>query len=238
MPNKSFILKIIYKIRDIRSSNLFSELDKYCHGDVLDVGGGDFYLRVKRRLHFTSWTTLEVSKKYKIKTNDANYHFATGKGDNLKFKSNTFDTVLCIQVLEHTLEPIKVFMEIARVLKKGGHAIYLIPHTSTLHMIPHHYYSFTNFWIRMVAKKSGLKIMLLSHQGGLWSTFASMFVFLFFKSLGNKTYTPKKHQRFLFFYLFFPFMWIWAAINIIVCLIFSIGDLTEEPNNYLVVFKK
>lgn len=41
----------------------------------------------------------------------------------LPFKNETFDTIICMEVLEHVKDPRKVLSEIKRVLTKNGMAI-------------------------------------------------------------------------------------------------------------------
>ena len=45
-------------------------------------------------------------------------------------------------------------------------------------------------------------------------------------------------QRNLLFYLFWPFMALFALVAIPICLVFSLGDLGEEPNNHLVIARR
>jgi ubiquinone/menaquinone biosynthesis C-methylase UbiE len=58
--------------------------------------------------------------------------FMVGDAHNLKFGANSFDAVFALEILEHVFDPIKVFKEIKRVLKKGGYAIFLVPTDSIL----------------------------------------------------------------------------------------------------------
>ena len=50
-----------------------------------------------------------------------------GVGENLPFASESFDLIVCLWVLEHLKEPEKVFREVRRVLRPGGHFIFLTP---------------------------------------------------------------------------------------------------------------
>jgi len=67
---------------------------------------------------------------------------------NIPFERNTFDTIWCEAVLEHTKNPSKVISEIYRVLKKGGYVFAVIPFIHKYHEHPNDYYRWS---------KSGLK---------------------------------------------------------------------------------
>lgn len=236
---QSILVKALYKARDLRSRVLFDSLKQYCRGDVLDVGGDRFYLSAKSRgIKFKSWTNLENDKTGQIRTDDDDYKFVYGDGCNMKFKSNSFDTVLNIQVLEHVFEPNKMFQEISRVLKPGGYAIILIPQTSVLHLAPYHYYNFTRYWAIQAAKTNGLKVVKITPIGGLFSSLASNLVLFFLQVFRVEGMSMPENRRNILFYLFLPFTFLYAIINIPILLFFSLGDLSEEPNNNLIVFRK
>lgn len=239
MAKKSFLSRTLYFLRDKRSKELFRALTVYCSGNVLDVGGWDFYLTVKKRkIRYSDWTTLEASKEHKPDIVDSNFKFVVGDGCRMPFKKESFNTVLNIQVLEHVLEPLKMVNEVSRVLKPKGYGIFLIPQTCTLHGAPHNYYNFTRYWIEEAMKKNNLKIIELKPLGGIWSSMASHLFYFFLQSTGYPGMSLKEGKRNLFFYILYPFMFLYALINIIICLIFSTGDLAEEPNNHLVVVRK
>ncbi|HLZ94678.1 MAG TPA: class I SAM-dependent methyltransferase [Candidatus Dormibacteraeota bacterium] len=50
-----------------------------------------------------------------------------GGGEHLPFPDATFDIVVSVWVLEHLEAPERVFAEVARVMKSGGHFIFLTP---------------------------------------------------------------------------------------------------------------
>lgn len=213
---------------------------RYVHGDVLDIGGYDFFLTAKtQRISYTSWTTLEPSQELIPSIDDPAFHAVQGDGCNMhQIADRSFDTVLNIQVLEHVFEPIRMVEEMARVLRPGGHAILLIPQTGTLHLAPHHYYNFTRYWIEEAFRRSKLDIVELRPLGGRWSSTASH-AFFFFLQSGRypSMHVPNARRPFLFFVLF-PFMAITAVLLIPIALLLSLGDSPEEPNNHLVVVRK
>ena len=108
-PQKSWITKTLYVLRNIQNRRLFYVLEKYCRGQVLDIGGWDFYTMAKKKnIQFTHWTALDISEEKRPDIQDETFTFICGDGCNMPFPEKTFDTVLNIQVLEHVFEPIRM----------------------------------------------------------------------------------------------------------------------------------
>ena len=232
------MVQFLYWMRNLRSREMFTALKHYCKGDVLDVGGWDFFVTAKRKkINFKTWTTLDHQGKI-LDIQDDNFLFIQGDGCDMPFRNNSFDTVLNIQVLEHVFQPIQMVNEISRVLRPDGYCIFLIPQTSTIHMAPYHYYNFTRFWIREAMEKAGLEIVEIKPLGGIWSSMASHFFYFFLQSSRFPGMSTKENKRNFLFYAFYPLMVIYAIVSIPVCLLFNLGDLTEEPNNHLVIVQK
>lgn len=239
MTQKAFINKLLYIARNFRSKEIFRALKQYCRGDVLDVGGWDFYLTAKKeKLNFNTWITLEYSSEKLLDIKDECFRAVRGDGCNMQFEDNKFDVVMNIQVLEHVFEPMKMINEISRVLKPNGYGIFLIPQTAVLHMIPDHYYNFTKFWVKKAMEEAGLKILELKPLGGIWSSMASHLVYFFLQSFRCKLVSTKDIKRNFLFYILFPLMAVYTLISIPICMFLSLGDLAEEPNNHLVVVRK
>jgi len=51
----------------------------------------------------------------------------TGRGEDLPFAGDTFDLVVSVWVLEHLRTPERVLGEVQRVLRPGGHFVFLTP---------------------------------------------------------------------------------------------------------------
>ncbi len=95
------------------------------------------------------------------------FPFAQAAGELLPFKSGSFDTVMIVSVLDHTLSPHQVIAESARVLRSGGR-LYI----STVISKP----ASVGSWIMRQAKAAGR----LLAQGG-------------FKTMAAKTVTKIRH---------------------------------------------
>jgi SAM-dependent methyltransferase len=231
--------RLLYAARDVRSGKLYASLRRFCRGSVLDIGGWDFYLTARRRgVPHTNWTTLEPEKECALGLEDERFRLVQGDGCEVPFSDGSFDTVLCIQVLEHVFEPIRMVQEIARVLQPGGCAVILVPQTANLHLAPYHYQNFTRFWLLSAMERAQLQVVELQPLGGAWSTIAARLLYLLLQSRSRGKLTYPEATRNTAFYLLLPFMWLFAIICIPICLFLSLGDLVEEPNNHLCVARK
>jgi SAM-dependent methyltransferase len=239
MNSKSLLLRLLYRARDFRSRALFAALARHVRGDVLDVGGWDFYLTAKRQgVACTTWTTLESDPTRLPDVQAAEFRAVHGDGCAMTFDDASFDTVLSIQVLEHVFEPLKMVDEMARVLRPGGTAVFLIPQTSTTHLAPWYFGNFSRYWIQKAMARAGLEIVTHEPLGGVWSTMASHQFYFFLQAARVNGMTDPAIRRSPLFPLFLPFQALWALVSLPVCLFLSLADLREEPNNHLVVARK
>jgi SAM-dependent methyltransferase len=67
-----------------------------------------------------------------------------GIGERLPFKSEVFDAVFSLAVLEHVKNPFECAQEIIRVLKPGGILYVVVPFLQPFHGYPDHYYNMTS----------------------------------------------------------------------------------------------
>jgi SAM-dependent methyltransferase len=93
-------------------------------------------------------------------------------GERLPFEDKCFDTVLNVQVLEHTPEPGRLVIEMARVLKDDGLLILTAPFDFRLHEQPHDYFRYTPHGLRTLCQKAGLEVVETYPLGSLWSIVA------------------------------------------------------------------
>ena len=239
MAGKSALLRFLYAARDLRSRALFAELRERCRGAVLDVGGGDFFLTARAKgIPFDTWTTLEPAPASAPRIDDPRFRLVAGDGCRMELADGSFDTVLAVQVLEHVFEPIRMVEEIRRVLRPGGCAVLLVPQTGTMHLAPRWYGNLSRPWIEAAVARAGLEVVEIRPLGGAWSTIASRLLYFFLQSFRVEGMSSRQCRRRPLFYVLWPFMALFAVLAIPVCLVFSLGDLAEEPNNHLVVARR
>lgn len=102
--------------------------------------------------------------------------FLIGDAESLNFNSNEFDAVYVMEVLEHVEDPLKVLLEVKRVLKKGGYGVFLVPSDNNLfkvvwwlwlHFYPRgwvwrdtHIQTYKGNFLPVLCKKAGFKVEL------------------------------------------------------------------------------
>lgn len=84
-------------------------------------------------------------------------------------RDESYDGVVCLEVLEHVPEPGGALGEIARILCDGGVLVLSVPHLSRLHEIPHDYYRYTEYGLRHLLQKNDLEPLDMRTRGGLFS---------------------------------------------------------------------
>lgn len=98
--------------------------------NVLEVGCGGGYLCEEIAKMGFDTTGIDPSERSlynaikHAKDNLLNIRYEIGAGENIPYPNNSFDVVLCCDVLEHVRDLPKVIREVSRVLKNGGLFIY------------------------------------------------------------------------------------------------------------------
>ncbi len=126
-------------------------------------------------------------------------------GKNIPFDNETFDVVLCTEVLEHVEEPEKFLKEIHRVLKKNGKVIITVPFLQLLHETPYDFYRYTPFALKAMTSRNQLKLISISGFSGTFGFFITTSMRLPLKII-NKV---AKLTKFKFLYsINNPFIWL------------------------------
>jgi len=159
---------------DLQWSLLYRALETVApraRGRLLDVGCGDKQFERIFRPYVDEYLGIEHEAIFEATAANLgrarpDYFY---KGDCLPFNEGSFDTVLSIQVLEHTSDPRKLVAEMARVLKTSGILILAAPFSFRLHEEPHDYFRFTPHGLRELLSEAALEIQHIEQVGSLWT---------------------------------------------------------------------
>jgi SAM-dependent methyltransferase len=140
-------------------------------GDLLDLGCGRkpyqalFAGRVRRHIGMDYPPTVSEHMASGYEPPQVDVY---GDGLHLPFRADAMDTVLCTQVLEHSIDPAQMMAEITRVLRPGGKLILTAPQEWGLHQEPHDYFRFTRYGLEHLARAHGLLVERIEPRGGFW----------------------------------------------------------------------
>lgn len=94
--------------------------------------------------------------------------------DNIPKADNTYDAILCTQVLEHVEFPQNVIHECYRVLKPGGMLFLSAPQGAGVHGEPYHFFNYTEYGLRSLFKEAGFEVVFIRPNGGVFSSLGKM----------------------------------------------------------------
>ncbi len=165
-------------------AKFFSSFYKDKKGKLLDLGCHKGFLKdfLPREIEYIGLNIDTYGKKYIVKC-DLNKN-------KLPFKSNSFDFVNAVAILEHLLQPHKIMEEISRVLKPSGFAIITLPNDDFIH----------NLFKVFFEPKRTYEQQTYSHHWKFTKQTSKMFVEKYFNIINsNHKYTMKKFSllRFL-----------------------------------------
>ncbi|MEM3063423.1 MAG: class I SAM-dependent methyltransferase [Nitrososphaerota archaeon] len=148
----------------------------FIKGRVLDVGCGNKPYEELIVKYATEYIGVDIpteqSANKEIKKADIFSDISTG----LPFKDNTFDTVICTEVLEHLPNPWHFMNECARIMKKDSHLILTTPQTWELHEEPHDFFRFTRYGLQSLIKDAGFQAISIHAHCGTIASLAQLIV--------------------------------------------------------------
>ena len=86
--------------------------------------------------------------------------------DKIPVPDNSFETIVCTQVLEHVPYPLDVAKEFHRVLKPDGRLFVTVPQGYGIHGEPYNFYYFTKYGLELTLKDAGFDEITIKERGG------------------------------------------------------------------------
>ena len=86
------------------------------------------------------------------------------------FEPETFDCVICTEVLEHTMNDYKVIENVNKILKKDGYLLISTPFTYVLHEAPHDYRRYTIYGLKNILEMHGMEVKSIFSMGASLSS--------------------------------------------------------------------
>ncbi len=153
-----------YSVRRQHIDKDLASIAGQMRGAVLEIGAG----RKNRRGRFQPPADLADAWLFADLSPDKSPH-VLADCQALPFPDATFDTLLCLEVLEYVAQPELAFAEFARVLRPGALAIVTTPFFHRMDA-PHDRWRFTQAGIMALSKNAGLDAVEIRPQGAALAT--------------------------------------------------------------------
>lgn len=158
-------------------------INKYAMGKLLDLGCGsvpmyEFYKSKVNEVTCADWENCAHVISHIDIFCDLN--------SSLPFEDNSFETIICSDVLEHLSNPKGTLSEVKRILKKDGKLIMNFPFMYGLHEEPYDYCRYTKYRMRTWFEDLDLKIIEELEYGGLFELFEHSFLRMLNSKKGGK----------------------------------------------------
>jgi len=146
---------------------------------ILDAGAGELqYKKLCGHLNYTSQDFAKydgIGNHEGLQTDSWNQTKLDIISDitSIPRDDNSFDAIMCIEVIEHIPYPNKAFKEFSRLLKINGKLILTAPFCSLTHFAPYHFSTgFSKYYYEEVLSANGFKILEIAPNGDYYEYIA------------------------------------------------------------------
>jgi len=144
---------------------------QFASGRILDLGCGKvplygLYRPFSEETYCVDWEMSPHESQYVDLFQDLSMP--------LSLATESFNTVILSDVLEHIKDPEALMHEVSRVMAPEGTLLMNVPFLYWLHEEPFDYYRYTRYSLEYLLEKSGLQIIELSPLGGAIEVFCDM----------------------------------------------------------------
>jgi SAM-dependent methyltransferase len=234
LPNEIILAELLEFLEQEFSSRLND-----C--SLLDLGAGTAPYAPVYEDYFGASVTVDIPDS----PHDISGIDVSASAEALPFESESFDLVLCTEVLEHCREPGDVFAEVARILKPGGFLFLTTPLMVGLHEQPRDFFRFTPFALEDLAANAGLETIYVRPKGG----YVAVLMLLLQYPITKIWYLAEKKTRVPLYRPMNPFLFLSVVAPQLAYLAWwkrrrghDAGSLSERLNRttlgYVAVFRK
>jgi 2-polyprenyl-3-methyl-5-hydroxy-6-metoxy-1,4-benzoquinol methylase len=115
-----------------RSQKAYQEAAKHVKGNLLEIGSGEGYAIKDLSKLVHKYVALDKFKTNSDRYNFPNVEFLQMTFENLsQIEAESYDFIICFQVLEHIKDDNEFLKQVNRILKKGGKFIMTTPNKET-----------------------------------------------------------------------------------------------------------
>ena len=150
----------IYQPNRVLLDEQIKKYSRHIRGRLLDVGAGSF----SRYSKF-----FDVQEYIKMDVQPGKNVDVVGRAENIPLEAESFDSLVCTQVLGDIKNPLEALKEFFRVLKPGGMVLLTESFINEMHDEPRDFWRFTKFGLEYLFQEAGFKIVGIDQRGGFFS---------------------------------------------------------------------
>ena len=139
---------------DLQILTIYSDIKKELpefKGMVLDIGCGQSPYRFLLNQSETKYKGIDVAEAASF--DYVNPDITVFDGEHIPFNDNTFDAIICTEVLEHVYNFQLLVDEMYRVCKINAKAVITIPFSARYHYIPYDFFRYTPSALQKIFNK-------------------------------------------------------------------------------------
>lgn len=235
-PPIGFIGKIKFYGRmllDLQILTIYTDIKKTIpafSGNILDIGCGQSPYKFLLNKEQTHYHGIDIVEAGAFGYNNPDVIPFDGK--NIPFADNTFDGVICTEVLEHVQDYQYLVDEIYRTAKPGAKIFVTVPWSARYHYIPYDYFRYTPSSFKTIFNK--FSEVIITPRGTDVAVIGSKIIVLYFRN-----FFPVEKWR----YIFLPFFLAMLPLLLLAVLISHLAILLnigskEDPLGYTILIKK
>jgi SAM-dependent methyltransferase len=199
-------------------------------GNVLDVGCGQSPYRYLLTSEKTKYFAIDVvdASKFDYRNPDV----TPFNGEDIPFKSEMFNALICTEVLEHVPNYQKLVNEMYRVMRKGGMGVITVPWSARYHYVPHDFFRYTP--ASLMTMFAMFDHVNIKARGTDFAAIAAKVIVLWFRNLLPSTL--RAWIALPFWVAFSPVLFFFIGLGH-VCLNLHLGS-EDDPLGYTIVVIK
>jgi len=172
--------------------DLFGSFKDYAKGRLLDIGCGNKPFSTFLKPLITEHVGCDI-----VQSSERSVDILCA-ANNIPLGSNSFDTVISTQTIEHVEDHQGLVNEAFRLLKPGGHFIVSGPMYWPLHEEPYDFFRFTKHGFTYILQKSGFRIAQIKSNGGKWALCGQVMLQTIYPDVQNEKTFKGYGMRLLF----------------------------------------
>ena len=128
-------------------------------------------------------------------------------GLHLPFADESFDSIICTEVIEHCIDPDMLFKEMSRVLKMGGYAFITAPMFIEHHEIPYDLRRLTYYGMKQLSEENGFTVKAIEDRGSIFCVLISSIYMVLSQLISKRPFSD------IILWIVFPFAYFLYKID-------------------------